>query len=146
MKIKQKKNSLRLTVLVAAGLCFFAFMTLFYVVFQFSIAGMLKRADEHREFEHINSASGILETAFSALNAMTIDNANWKETVDFMRGSNPDFVVNNWPDTFILEALRYNLLIMLDTDGNLVYVEYYDYTPNTTIIRAAIWATSRRRP
>ena len=128
MKIKQKKNSLRLTVLVAAGLCFFAFMTLFYVVFQFSIAGMLKRADEHREFEHINSASGILETAFSALNAMTIDNANWKETVDFMRGSNPDFVVNNWPDTFILEALRYNLLIMLDTDGNLVYGEYYDYT------------------
>jgi diguanylate cyclase (GGDEF)-like protein/PAS domain S-box-containing protein len=57
------------------------------------------------------------------------DWAGWNETYEFIENRNDQYVANNIPDTSY-QDLKLNLILYINTSGEIVYGRSYDYTNN----------------
>ena len=94
------------------------------------MSNMLFSAETKYLEEQLNVVKGSLDSASKNIFLMADDNGVWDETVKFVEGTNPDYIINNWPDTSLLESYLFHFIIIQDADGNDIYVEFYDYNNN----------------
>jgi sensor domain CHASE-containing protein len=82
--------------------------------------------------EKITQANNAISNEIADLNSKDTDWAAWDDTYNFVQGTNTDYARNNLIDaTFI--NLRINLMVLVNSTGQIIYLEAFDLGSNVEI-------------
>ena len=126
MQDKKRPRSLRTVAIWLAAIILLAFMALCLYMLYFAMPNMLRTSENKYLDKQIEVVAGQFQKAQENLTRMASDTAIWDYTARYLRGQNPDFFADTWPDTSPLEAYQFNALVLCDADGRLMHQSYYD--------------------
>ena len=124
---KKALRSLRFYVLFLIGSSLAVFILIFFLIYTTGIPRILLQAEDSYLRKQLDVVQGIFDAAGENTFMIADDMAVWDETVLFAQGKNPDYMSRNWPEGSALHNYRFNLLIIKDSQGNDLHVEFYDY-------------------
>ncbi|MDL2290495.1 response regulator [Desulfovibrio sp. OttesenSCG-928-F20] len=127
MHRKKTLRSLRWYVLCLVGGSIAAFILIFFLIYITGMPRILLQAEDSYLRKQLDVVQGIFNAAVDNTFMIADDIGVWDETVRFALGENPDYMVNNWPESSALHNYRFNVLVIKDQHGKDMHVEFYDY-------------------
>jgi PAS domain S-box-containing protein len=114
---------------------FTVFLAIFAVLFIFSRSILLAnfaRLDEERIHANVQRAISALDNELTQMRTVNRDWASWDDTYEFVVSPDENYIrVNLTDETF--QNLRLNLMLFVDTAGEIVYSKAYDLDNGTEV-------------
>ncbi len=127
MPREKRPHSLRLILLTLLCALLASFAAIFFSILHASMPAMLVQSESKYLTKQIEVVSGVFASEKERTLSLADDMAVWGDTVEFVKGNNPDYITTNWPDNSILQVYRCNFVVIKNISGDDVYVEFYDY-------------------
>ncbi|MDR2726914.1 MAG: HAMP domain-containing protein, partial [Deltaproteobacteria bacterium] len=127
MAEEQSPRSLKLIAVLLVGACLAVFTAIIFFIFNNSMANMLERAEDKYLEKQLDAVAGSFAAAKRNAYLMAEDMGNWNAAVLFVKGQNPGFIQDNWPDNSMLQSYRFNLVVIKDLHNADRYVAFHDY-------------------
>ena len=124
MTLFNRVKSLKFYVFMLVSVTLVTFAIIFFFIFQSTMPRMLLETEAHYLSRQLRLADGLLEAARENVALLAEDTATWEETALFARGTNPNFIENNWSTKSLLESFRMNFVIIKDIEGNDLYTDF----------------------
>ncbi len=121
---KKRPRSLRWIVVLAVGLILSIFIIVFFTIVQTTMSKMLLQSESEHLLRQMEAVRDTLSVNMDDMRGTAKDVAHWEETVQYATGNNPDYLERNWPGTTVLERYQFNILFILDAEGNLLHEDY----------------------
>jgi PAS domain S-box-containing protein len=84
--------------------------------------------------QDIDQAVNKIDDESATLSSIVSDWAPWDDTYDFINGDRPDYLRNNLvPESATYKNLRLNLIVMTNSQGDMVYAGSFDSKNNTMV-------------
>jgi sensor domain CHASE-containing protein len=124
----QEKTSLILVLLL---ILIIAVISVFVTVISLSSYSALEQNYMTRD---LDQAVNKVTDESATLSSLASDWAPWDDTYDFVGGDKPDYVKNNLvPESAAYKNLGLNLIVMTNSDGDIVYAGAYDSHNDTMV-------------
>ncbi|KRQ87545.1 Sensor protein kinase WalK [Caloramator mitchellensis] len=107
---------------------FIFYLTILHILYFSSYNIILKRFEDIENesmISRIKSVEQIIDDDLTDLDFTNQDYANWDQAYDYVLGKNKDFE-NEFPKETI-KRIRTNLILILDSNYNILYQKYYDF-------------------
>ncbi|MDR3200419.1 MAG: response regulator, partial [Spirochaetales bacterium] len=131
MNRRDKKYSLRGTVIMIIAACFIVLLILFSSIFFPAMFGMIHKAEDI-VLENLRTIiEENLAERKASIRHITLAYADWDQSVAFVTGSNSAYVEDNWPSGIIAHEYNLNLVVFADSGQRIVYKELFDYLNET---------------
>lgn len=127
---EKKPSSLRLLVLAVVGLSLTVFTVVLLAIFYTAMPKMLLQSENRYLVKQLDVVNGLLREAMHNTYVMADDIGIREEAVRFALGEHPGFIRSNWPDVSMLQAYRFNFVVIRDLDGKVLHQEFFDYVNN----------------
>ena len=125
--------SLRLAALLLSGTCLVFFTGIFIFIFNRVMPDMLKDIETQYLIEQTDFLADRFNDVQYGINVNALDIGAWSESVLYVQDKNPDFIEKSWAGTKPTYVFRYNLMIITDAEGNILYTDFYDYVNDRDI-------------
>jgi PAS domain S-box-containing protein len=132
--------SLRVKSLLVTSVTMVILMVLLYVLARLIVTDGYTRLEEQDTRAHVERASNALTNDRSTLERTANDYAAWDETYTFMRDRTPDYLGANFPDATFINS-RLSLVILIDTQGQIVFAKAFDLDRNEELPVSPQWQT-----
>ena len=127
MRKLTRQKSLRFLVLLLVSVTFTIFAAILFALFHSTMPKMLLEAENRYHLQQQKVVAGLFDAALRDTYLLAEDTAAWRETVRFVLGTNPDYLLKNWSGTTLLQSFRQNYVLFLNSAGETVYSDFYDY-------------------
>ncbi len=117
--------SLRITTLLVIAVTTLALIGLLLLSLNATLLPHFEREQQQATFTALQRAQGALNSQLDYLEQTARDWARWDDTYAFIQSPTPAYVQSNLQTQTLLD-LGLNLIMMLDPDGQVVYVQYLD--------------------
>jgi len=102
-------------------------LAIVYSLSQSILLGSYKDLEQTQASENLLRILGTLQNEQSALESQVLDWGIWDASYEFIRGTYENYIDENLPDESFLN-LRANLIMFINTSGELVYRKAFDLT------------------
>lgn len=127
LSMKSTRFTLRLKVVLLAAGALTALIVLLYVLAQLVLLRHLADQEQTQGNHTIRRVVAMLDEDLTSLSATTAGWAQWDDTYDFMLTGSPAYEKNEL-DPSLLTSLNLNMLLFVDTEGQLVLSKTFDLT------------------
>src|SRR5437868_695602 len=117
--------TLRRKTLLVLGLTLAAIAPAIYGIFRFTMLRSFHELEEHEMRQNMQRASRALDNELSILSTTARDDSMWDEAYDYVQHPNTKFGDATFSDDSYF-SLHLNLVIVLDSAGNVLYSEVFD--------------------
>ena len=124
---KTRSVSLRFAALFLSGICLVFFTGIFMFIFNRVMPDMLKNIETQYLTEQMNFLADRFDDVQTNISTHALDIAVWNESVLYAQNKNPDYIENGWAGSKPTHIFEYNLMMVTDADGNILYTDFYDY-------------------
>jgi len=130
--IRKINASLHSKMLVLIGVVAILLIALLYALSQIILMDSFVRLEEQESDEDTRRVINALQSKLADLHILGADWSNWDDTYQFVQDRNPAYVESNLGDeTFA--SLRINLILLMDSSGQLAYGKAYRLDENVGI-------------
>lgn len=124
MKLQEKTSLILISLLIA--------ILSIIIVFVSSVSLSSYSTLENRYvLQDVEEAVSRLDSEYAALSAIATDWGQWDDTYNFVRGNQPGYVTSNLVPG-IYNNLRINLIVITNSEGDVIYAGAYDLQDRTT--------------
>ncbi len=111
--------------ILAIGFTFFALIVALFLTTRITVLNSFSDLEQQEARQNVMRTFGALDRSLYNLDAWAYDWGSWDDSWNFMHDQNEDFIESNLADgTF--KGLRLNLLLYVDTMGNIVHGKAFD--------------------
>jgi sensor domain CHASE-containing protein len=125
--VKKGRISLRFAIILILGIGMLVFTAVFVSLARIVMPNILFQSESAYLQEQRDVVAGLFETAQQKIVSLTGDMAVWKDTCEFIRGNDPDYIARNWPELSVTQTYQINYLFIKDRAGRDVYFESADF-------------------
>ncbi|HPH96352.1 MAG TPA: CHASE4 domain-containing protein [Anaerolineaceae bacterium] len=117
--------SLRRKTLLILSLIILSLISLLIFGGQYIWVGSFARLEQNDAHWNLNGINSILAWQLEQLSGNAVDYAAWDDTAEYVLGNNPEYVTDNFNDTYNQE-LSLNLVVILDSSGTILFTKTYN--------------------
>ena len=123
--------TLRRRTLLIIGLVFLGLAAAAYLVAQTIVLQGFAQQEQVDARQDLTRVRGTLDDSLTALGGLTRDWGIWDDLDAYVQGRNDAFAAANLNDDETLKSNRLNLMVLLNTGGQIVAAKTYDYNTGT---------------
>ncbi len=132
--------SLRKKTLLIFSLTILCLIGIMYATSRVILLKSYARLEEEHTRQNVKRVSSFLSEESTQLDRVVFDWSSWNETYAFIQGKNPDYVKSNLVN-YTFANLRLNLLLFINSTGEIVYEKGYDLEQNKEFTIPSILAS-----
>ena len=108
-----------------------AMLLALYVSSQFILMNDFERLEKQQVQKNVNRTLNVLSNELLDLSSTTSDWAIWDDTYAFIQNGNEEYIQANLGDPAGFASLRVNVIVFINTQGDIVFGKTFNYGNNT---------------
>jgi PAS domain S-box-containing protein len=123
--------NLRIKTFIIISIVFVIAFAVMAVMLRYFILKSYLQEENQLTVDKVVQVDSVLESSLNTLNSLVIDWAEWDDSYQFMKDHNSNYLRSNYVSSVFLN-LHLNMAVIMDTDGKVVYSQYYNWVSGDT--------------